>query len=94
MLKLLGGDGLVAARHLWHYGYKPQIFYPKQSKNELYQVRFPSLESSYYISFMVLANCIKYKIQIARSCGIQHSFGPEMIGHTVVFFCRIYRWQT
>jgi len=32
-----GGDGLVAARHLWHYGYKPQVYYPKQSKNELYQ---------------------------------------------------------
>lgn len=31
-----GGDGLVAARHLWHFGYKPTIYYPKQSKNELY----------------------------------------------------------
>ena len=33
----VGGDGLVAARHLWHYGYQPTIFYPKQSKNELYE---------------------------------------------------------
>ncbi|CAG8619816.1 32877_t:CDS:10 [Racocetra persica] len=32
-----GGDGLVAARHLFHFGYKPNIFYPKQTKNELYQ---------------------------------------------------------
>jgi len=32
-----GGDGLVAARHLWHYGYNPTVFYPKQSKNELYE---------------------------------------------------------
>ena len=32
-----GGDGLVAARHLVHYGYKPTLSYPKQSKNELYQ---------------------------------------------------------
>jgi len=32
-----GGDGLVAARHLHHYGYKPTVHYPKQSKNELYQ---------------------------------------------------------
>jgi len=32
-----GGDGLVAARHLWHYGYKPVIYYPKQGKDELYQ---------------------------------------------------------
>jgi len=42
-----GGDGLVAARHLWHYGYKPTIYYPKQSKNDLYQVHtfFPIPES-------------------------------------------------
>lgn len=32
-----GGDGLVAARHLFHYGYAPTIYYPKQPKNELYQ---------------------------------------------------------
>jgi len=31
-----GGDGLVAARHLAHYGYKPIIYYPKQGRNELY----------------------------------------------------------
>lgn len=41
-MQRLGGDGLVAARHLWHYGYKPTIYYPKQGKNELYQVGFPS----------------------------------------------------
>jgi hypothetical protein len=28
----------VAARHLWHYGYKPTVYYPKRSKNDLYQV--------------------------------------------------------
>jgi NAD(P)H-hydrate epimerase len=33
-----GGDGLVAARHLVFYGYQLSIFYPKRSKNELYQV--------------------------------------------------------
>lgn len=32
-----GGDGLVAARHLHFYGYTPQIYYPKHSKNDLYQ---------------------------------------------------------
>ncbi len=36
-LTIVGGDGLVAARHLWHYGYQPTIYYPKQSKNDLYQ---------------------------------------------------------
>lgn len=40
-----GGDGLVAARHLWHYGYKPSIYYPKRSKNDLYQRLSVQLES-------------------------------------------------
>lgn len=39
-----GGDGLVAARHLRHYGYHPSIFYPKRSKNELYQRLTKQLE--------------------------------------------------
>lgn len=39
-----GGDGLVAARHLFFYGYKPSVFYPKRSKNELYQRLAKQLE--------------------------------------------------
>ncbi|KAJ5280165.1 hypothetical protein N7478_005537 [Penicillium angulare] len=34
-----GGDGLVAARHLAQYGYKPSVYYPKEGKNELYKVK-------------------------------------------------------
>lgn len=26
-----GGDGLVAARHLHHFGYKPSVCYPKRT---------------------------------------------------------------
>lgn len=26
----------MAARHLFHYGYQPIVYYPKQSKNELF----------------------------------------------------------
>jgi NAD(P)H-hydrate epimerase len=43
-----GGDGMVAARHLfdcakdpncrWHYGYKPSVYYPKPTKSDLYDV--------------------------------------------------------
>ncbi|OAQ67268.1 NAD(P)H-hydrate epimerase [Pochonia chlamydosporia 170] len=39
-----GGDGLVAARHLFYYGYQPTIFYPKRSKNELYHRLAKQLE--------------------------------------------------
>ena len=31
-----GGDGLVAARHLKHFGYDPTIIYPKQGKSNLF----------------------------------------------------------
>ena len=31
-----GGDGLVAARHLYHFGYSPIISYPKPTQNSLY----------------------------------------------------------
>eukprot|EP01080_Neovahlkampfia_damariscottae_P002257 gene2257-2431_t len=31
-----GGDGLVAARHLSHFGYQPTILYPKKTSNNLY----------------------------------------------------------
>lgn len=31
-----GGDGLVAARHLYHFGYKPFVCYPKRTAKPLY----------------------------------------------------------
>ncbi|KAK0612489.1 YjeF N-terminal domain-containing protein [Bombardia bombarda] len=39
-----GGDGLVAARHLRHYGYLPAVYYPKRPKNDLYQRLAKQLE--------------------------------------------------
>ncbi|KAI7905597.1 YjeF N-terminal domain-like protein [Cokeromyces recurvatus] len=32
-----GGDGLVAARHLHHFGFKPSLYYPKQPEKDLYK---------------------------------------------------------
>ncbi|CCH47150.1 hypothetical protein BN7_6764 [Wickerhamomyces ciferrii] len=34
---LLGGDGLVAARHLKLWGFNPSIYYPKRSSKPLFQ---------------------------------------------------------
>lgn len=31
-----GGDGLVAARHLKHFGFRPTVIYPKQGKTPLF----------------------------------------------------------
>lgn len=36
LLSYIGGDGLVAARHLHFYGYTPIIYYPKPSKSDLF----------------------------------------------------------
>ncbi len=34
-----GGDGLVAARHLAHFGFSVSVVYPKPPKIDLYRVR-------------------------------------------------------
>lgn len=31
-----GGDGLVAARHLHHFGYKPTVYYPKPTNQPIF----------------------------------------------------------
>ncbi|KAB1203879.1 Pyridoxine/pyridoxamine 5'-phosphate oxidase 1, chloroplastic [Morella rubra] len=40
-----GGDGLVAARHLYHFGYKPVVCYPKRTPKPLYSGLVTQLES-------------------------------------------------
>lgn len=35
-----GGDGLVAARHLTHFGYSVSVWYPKQGKTEMFAVSY------------------------------------------------------
>ncbi len=32
-----GGDGLVCARHLYHFGYQPTIYYPKPTKKPIFE---------------------------------------------------------
>ncbi|RKP08470.1 YjeF N-terminal domain-containing protein [Thamnocephalis sphaerospora] len=32
-----GGDGLVCARHLVHFGYQPSIYYPKRTQRQVFQ---------------------------------------------------------
>ncbi|XP_019434001.1 PREDICTED: pyridoxine/pyridoxamine 5'-phosphate oxidase 1, chloroplastic-like [Lupinus angustifolius] len=40
-----GGDGLVAARHLHHFGYKPLVCYPKRTQKPLYAGLVTQLEA-------------------------------------------------
>jgi NAD(P)H-hydrate epimerase len=47
-----GGDGLVAARHLKHFGYTPSIVYPKQGKGDLF--------------INLVKQCIDLDIEISR----------------------------
>ncbi|KAI0354886.1 YjeF N-terminal domain-like protein [Trametes cingulata] len=49
-----GGDGLVAARHLGMFGYKPTIWYPKPGSKDIYKrlqqqcnnMKIPTLENT------------------------------------------------
>ncbi|KAH7373350.1 hypothetical protein KP509_17G051300 [Ceratopteris richardii] len=40
-----GGDGLVASRHLFHFGYKPTILYPKRTDKPIYKSLVTQLET-------------------------------------------------
>jgi len=40
-----GGDGLVAARHLWWWGYHASVFYPKRSRGDLFERLVKQLHS-------------------------------------------------
>ncbi|GJP56541.1 hypothetical protein CLOM_g15605 [Closterium sp. NIES-68] len=40
-----GGDGLVAARHLFHFGYRPTVCYPKRTPKPLYEGLVTQVES-------------------------------------------------
>ncbi|KAH9321547.1 hypothetical protein KI387_016186, partial [Taxus chinensis] len=40
-----GGDGLVAARHLYHFGYTPFVCYPKRTDKPLYRGLVTQLEA-------------------------------------------------
>lgn len=40
-----GGDGLVAARHLYHFGYMPFVCYPKRTDKPLYHGLVTQLEA-------------------------------------------------
>lgn len=39
-----GGDGLVAARHLWHFGFMPSVVYPKRPAREPFMGLVKQLE--------------------------------------------------
>lgn len=78
-----GGDGLVASRHLKHFGWNPSILYPKSTTNELYlrlmkqckQLEIPIYEQSIdFSSFDLIVDSIfgnhklKFRIWVQREC--------------------------
>ncbi|UZJ52763.1 hypothetical protein CBS101457_002083 [Exobasidium rhododendri] len=52
-----GGDGLVAARHLIHFGYDVSVWYPKEGKTELF-VRLRKQLSNMNASFVAVDDFI------------------------------------
>lgn len=68
-----GGDGLVAARHLCHYGYTPTVYYPKRPKNDLYQVMISPSHLSSRWQCHSLPKSWSWILGWMISCGHSHS---------------------
>ncbi|KAH6822156.1 hypothetical protein C2S53_016761 [Perilla frutescens var. hirtella] len=73
-----GGDGLVAARHLHHFGYKPYICYPKHTDKALYNGLVTQLDSL-SIPFLSVEDLLvdfstTFDIVSRRSCITEYYF--------------------
>lgn len=60
-----GGDGLVCARHLKHFGYSPEIYYPKRTNNVLYE--------------RLLHQCVENNIPILENRRIQEAIDSAIL---------------
>jgi NAD(P)H-hydrate epimerase len=74
-----GGDGLVAARHLYHFGYKPQVCYPKQTKKPLYEGLVTQLKSL-YIPFIEAEQLQQQPLQESYDVVLDAMFGFSFKG--------------
>jgi NAD(P)H-hydrate epimerase len=52
-----GGDGLVAARHLKHFGYEPTIILPKQGSGQLFINLVKQCKDLAYINMSSIISC-------------------------------------
>ncbi|KAK4697016.1 NAD(P)H-hydrate epimerase, partial [Phenoliferia sp. Uapishka_3] len=82
-----GGDGLVAARHLYHFGYAPSIFYPKRLKRQCENLELPLIAPPPLVSssFPMSPDAQKFAFQRAISqadvvldCVFGFSFKPPV----------------
>jgi len=76
-----GGDGLIAARHLLHFGYKPHIYYPKRAdkahmKNLVKQCQAHNIE--FLESLSTSAKDIEEKYQIIVDAIFGYSFKGDI----------------
>jgi len=78
-----GGDGLVAARHLRHYGYQPTIYYPKQPKNDLYQASQFSSSSFFFVQHATIPG------SVAGQCLSRNLFACSFIVVTDLAKCSL-----
>lgn len=75
-----GAHGLVCARHLKHFGYKPSIFYPKTSNKQIFEnlrLQCERMDMPFLSFFPSEAHLIDsaYNLVIDAIYGIQHA-GP------------------
>ncbi|KAK9511953.1 hypothetical protein O3M35_000510 [Rhynocoris fuscipes] len=75
-----GGDGLVCARHLKHYGFEPSIYYPKRTDKELYHNLTHQCESLQipFLDCALDANAINERYDLVVDALFGFSFKPPI----------------
>ncbi|WVQ97936.1 NAD(P)H-hydrate epimerase [Kwoniella sp. CBS 9459] len=59
-----GGDGLVAARHLHHFSYKPTIYLPKPGSKDIYKRLLKQCEN---LDIKVISDVDGFKTELGKS---------------------------
>lgn len=74
-----GGDGLVAARHLHHFGYQVSVCYPKRTEKPLYQGLVTQMESL-GIPFVSVEDVLNASLESQADIVIDGLFGFSFKG--------------
>lgn len=73
-----GGDGLVAARHLTHFGYNVSVWYPKEGKTDMFKVGDLEQVQSHIDLTQALLLCVFCSVSRSSS-SISKSASPQLM---------------
>ncbi|RZR88284.1 hypothetical protein BHM03_00015827 [Ensete ventricosum] len=84
-----GGDGLVAARHLHHFGYEPFICYPKRTPKPLYDGLVTQVWLISFLFFFSYSHLIRVSLTAPKLCakfffGSHHFLGGRFVPPSII----------